>query len=391
MKIGMVDSTIRNEEVRTIKWFLILFYFISIFYDIFYYYILPKYINHTSPGLPSNMGYIIYIILFCLIPVVYYLIKNERYHLIKYIYFLSYTFFAIIYDISIYWGTSLEYKSGNVAEIFLVLFSPIFVSNRFFWLVSVGTVIKYLIVGFIIQTSAVFVPIVIVLVLSVVAYILLNRFLGYVKAIGNSYDKQLQGIVKGVIATLELKDPYTRGHSERVAAYALSLAKEVGKFTKEELKTFNYACLLHDVGKIHIPDQILMKPGRLTNEEFEIIKSHPVVGAEAVESVEGLKSGISVIRSHHERWDGTGYPEQLTGEGIPLLARITTIADAFDAMTSSRSYRQALPLSEAYSRIIEGQGTQFDPAIVEVFKKVYPIWVEYHKSYPWEKGLIEGR
>jgi putative nucleotidyltransferase with HDIG domain len=188
-------------------------------------------------------------------------------------------------------------------------------------------------------------------------------------------------MVKGIIATLELKDPYTRGHSERVAGYALLLAKETGGFTKEELKSFNYACLLHDIGKIHIPDQILMKPSGLTQEEFEIIKNHTVVGAEAVQQVEGLDRSISVIRSHHECWDGKGYPDQLQGEQIPLLARIVSIADAFDAMTSTRSYRAAMPVEEAYKRIIEGQGTQFDPHLVDVFKTAYPSWVDFHNSF----------
>src|SRR5690606_2043343 len=103
-------------------------------------------------------------------------------------------------------------------------------------------------------------------------FIILLRFISYVKTLKSSYDKQLEGIVKGVIATLELKDPYTRGHSERVAAYALSLATKTGKFGKDELKYFYYACLLHDIGKIHIPDAILTKPGRLTDEEYDIVK-----------------------------------------------------------------------------------------------------------------------
>ena len=120
------------------------------------------------------------------------------------------------------------------------------------------------------------------------------------------------------------------------------------KFSKEEQKSFYYACLLHDIGKVNIPDQILMKPGKLTKEEFEIIKSHPVVGEEAVKNVEGIRDSICVIRSHHERWDGKGYPDQLEGEEIPLLARVSAIADAFDAMTSSRSYREAMPVEEAY-------------------------------------------
>lgn len=219
------------------------------------------------------------------------------------------------------------------------------------------------------------------------SFFLLVRFLGYVRAISNSYDNQLEGIVKGVIATLELKDPYTRGHSERVAMYALILAQQIGELSKEEQKSFYHACLLHDIGKVHIPDSILMKPGKLSFEEFEIIKSHPEVGAEAVKDVDGIKASLCVIRSHHERWDGKGYPDQLKGEQIPLLARVTAIADAFDAMTSSRSYRAALPVDEAYNRIIIGAGSQFDPVLVEEFKKVYPTWINFHEEYPWTKKI----
>ena len=135
-------------------------------------------------------------------------------------------------------------------------------------------------------------PIILFLVFSIMAFILLTRIKGYVNSIKYSYDKQLEGIVKGVIATLELKDPYTRGHSERVACYALSLAKQIGKYSNEELKEFNYACLLHDIGKINIPDHILMKPSKLTEEEFNIIKQHPSVGAEAIKNIDGLKTNI---------------------------------------------------------------------------------------------------
>lgn len=130
-----------------------------------------------------------------------------------------------------------------------------------------------------------------------------------------------------------------------------------------------------------------MKPGKLTEEEYEIIKLHPVVGAEAVKDVDGIKDYIDVIRFHHERWDGKGYPDQLTGEEIPLLPRVAAIADAFDAMTSSRSYRKALSVEEAYTRIIKSKGSQFDPMLVEKFMKVFPAWVEFHDNYPWNKEL----
>lgn len=377
-----IKSTIlSSEEKGTLKWFLTLFYLIMIVYDLFYYIIYPKFITGTAPGLPSKFGYVVYFIMFMLIPIAIYLSKKDKLYLVKYLVVIAYMILSICNDLSYYLISEAEYKSGNIAEMIVVLFSPIFVSTRFFYIVSIGALVRYLLTGAILQTTEVFFPMLITALFSIIALIFLFRFKSYVNAVKTSYDEQLEGMVKGVIAALELKDPYTRGHSERVASYALSLAKEVKQFTNEELVAFNYACLLHDIGKVNIPDQILMKPSKLTNEEFEIIKTHPVVGAEAVKNIEGLKGNICVIRSHHERWDGKGYPDNLQGENIPLLARIVAIADAFDAMTSSRSYRNALPAEEAYKRIIEGKGTQFDPNLVEEFKKVFPSWEVVTKKH----------
>jgi putative nucleotidyltransferase with HDIG domain len=378
MKKQKIDSNLRNEESRTVKWFLVLFYIIYIAFDLGYT-LISKYLPKLEIDSPDILGNYIYIIMFALIPIAYYLYKREKYHQIKYIYFISYTFITFLNDIVTFFGKPELYKSGNAVEIFWLLLSPIFVSIPFFKVVTLGLLFKYILVGLIIQTPFALLGILMVAILSVFSFILLNRFQSYVKAVKTSYDQQLVGIVKGVIATLELKDPYTRGHSERVASYALQLAKECGKFSDEELKAFNYACLLHDIGKIHIPDQILMKPTSLTREEYEIIKSHATVGAEAVSKVVGLQESLAVIRSHHERWDGKGYPDQLRGEDIPLLARVTAVADAFDAMTSTRSYRSALSVEEAYKRILEGKGTQFDPELVDRFQNIYPTWKEIHK------------
>lgn len=376
---------IPHEEKRTVKWFLLFSYIILLGYDAFYYYLAPVYITHEKSGLPSNFWYINYIVLTILIPVIIYLSKVNKQYSIKYVFFISYLFTSFLVDILSYFGKGDKYLSGNMVEVFLILTLPLFLSSRYFWLVTLGITSKYLFTGIILNSSYVIMPFSLIAVLAIMSFFLLARFQGYVRAIKTSYDNQLEGIVKGVIATLELKDPYTRGHSERVATYALLLAQVVGKFSKEEQKSFYYACLLHDIGKVHIPDQILMKPGKLTKEEFEIIKSHPSVGAEAVKNVEGINDSICVIRSHHERWDGKGYPDQLKGDEIPLLARVTSVADAFDAMTSSRSYRAAMPVEEAYQRIIDGMGSQFDPTLEEVFNKVFPAWIEFHEKYPWAR------
>ncbi|MDF2855237.1 MAG: metal-dependent phosphohydrolase [Neobacillus sp.] len=374
---------IPHEEKQTVKWFLIISYIILIGYDFFYYYLFPVYIENED--LNSPFLFLTYIVLTALIPIAFYLNKVNKQYLVKYVFFISYIIITFIVDVLTYSTSENLYTSGNVVEVFLILSLPLFLNKRYFWLVSIGYIVKYALIGVILQSKYVIIAMILIVILSIMAFFLLVRFQGYVRAISTAYDNQLEGIVKGVIATLELKDPYTRGHSERVASYALMLAQATGKFSKEEQKSFYYACLLHDIGKVNIPDQILMKPGKLTKEEFDIIKTHPAIGAEAVKNVEGIKDSICVIQSHHERWDGKGYPDQLKGEEIPLQARISTFADAFDAMTSSRSYRDAMPVEEAYNRIIDGKGTQFDPVLMEEFIKIYPSWVEFHKKYPWSK------
>lgn len=382
---------IPKEEKQTLKWFLVFFYIILFGYDLFYYFIIPAYVTHEESGLPSNIWFINYVVLTFMIPVIYYLIKAGLVSRVKFIFFSCYLLTVFTVDMISFWGRGDSYLSGNMVEVFLILTLPLFLDTTYFWLVSLGITAKYLLIGVILNTSIVIMPFSLLAVLSIMSFFLLVRFQGYVKSIQVSYDKQLEGIVKGVIATLELKDPYTRGHSERVAHYALLLVQELGKFSVEEQKSFYYACLLHDIGKVHIPDLILMKPEKLTKEEYEIIKTHPVVGADAVKDVAGIKDCISVISSHHERWDGRGYPEQLKGEEIPLIARVTAIADAFDAMTSSRSYRPALPVEVAYQRILDGSGSQFDPILVGEFKKVFPEWVKFHKSYQWTKEFNSQR
>ena len=386
MQNEFLNPSLRHEEQRALKWFLVMFYLISVLYDLFFYFFYKSYVYNLEPGLPG-FGYIYYLLLFALIPVVFLLNKKGKLSTIKYVFIVVYLVLSTMNDAVYYVGTDLEYQTGNIVEIFIILFTPLFVNQRFFNFVFVGMIIKYVLIGLSMQSSTVLLPLVLYLFISGVALVLLKRFQAYLLAYKTSYDEQLRGMVKGVIATIELKDPYTRGHSERVAHYARLLAKATGKYNEDELNSFHYACLLHDIGKVNIPDEILMKPGKLTYEEFEVIKTHPVVGVEAVKKVQGLEQSLDVIKSHHERWDGKGYPEQLQGEEISYLARIASIADAFDAMTSSRSYRSALSVEEAYNRIIDGKGTQFDPELVEMFKKVFPEWIAFHKNYDWSISL----
>ncbi|WP_163583438.1 HD-GYP domain-containing protein [Gracilibacillus saliphilus] len=383
-------SNLLLEEKRTTVWFLWLVYVIYFGFEIVYYFIIPAvpWQYEMTPE-QNSLYYIKYFAIFALLPIAYYYLRNGKPSPIKYIYFFTVTFSDIILDLLIFQGIEKPYASGNIIELVIIMFSPIFVSERFFYTVSLGTIFKYLIIGLILSDEIVVIPLVLVVVYSIVACILLYRFLAYVRAVQSSYDKQMEGIVKGVITTLELKDPYTRGHSERVADYAISLAKATGKYDDEELKTFYYSCLLHDIGKVNIPDSILTKPGKLTDEEFDIIKTHPTVGAQAIAEVEGVAENINVIKHHHERWDGKGYPDGLKANQIDFLARVISIADAFDAMTSTRSYRAALSIEKAYENIINGSGTQFDPQLITTFQEVFPKWVEYHHIQ--QKGTNKTR
>ena len=166
--------------------------------------------------------------------------------------------------------------------------------------------------------------------------------------------------------TVEAKDTYTRGHSDRVSEYSVLLGQKVG-LPEEQLKLLKIGGLFHDIGKIGIPDSILLKPDKLTDEEYSEIKNHPSIGAHILGSAAAFKEMIPIVKHHHEKFDGRGYPSGLKGEEIPYLARIAAIADTFDAMTSRRSYRNALDLQIVIDEIERCKGTQFDPQLADVF------------------------
>ncbi len=168
---------------------------------------------------------------------------------------------------------------------------------------------------------------------------------------------------------IDAKDPYTNGHSKRVAAYTRLIAKEMG-FEGEELERIYFVALLHDCGKIGVPDNILSKPGKLTDEEFQIIKSHTVKGGDILKSFKSLEKVEEGALYHHERYDGTGYPEGKSGENIPLIARIICVADSFDAMNTDRVYRKKLPVEQIINEIEKNKGRQFDPAIADIMLKL---------------------
>jgi len=172
----------------------------------------------------------------------------------------------------------------------------------------------------------------------------------------------LRGAVSALVATIEAKDEYTRGHSERVTAYAMEIARTMA-LDGRRLDAIELAGFLHDVGKIAIPERILYKPASLTSDEYEIVRQHPRVGYDIVKNVEGADEIAEIVLHHHECWDGSGYPDGLAGEAPSLCARILAVADAFDAMTSKRPYREAMDRAEALHEIESGAGKKFDPNV----------------------------
>ncbi len=177
------------------------------------------------------------------------------------------------------------------------------------------------------------------------------------------------GLLHSLVSAVDAKDAYTCGHSERVALMARELASMAG-LPQQFVDRIYMAGLLHDVGKIGVPEAVLQKPGKLTPEEFELMKQHPEIGARILRDVKQLGDVIPGVMHHHERWDGRGYPSKLAGENIPLMGRIICLADCFDAMTSNRTYRRALPFEVAMMEIRNGAGSQFDPALADAFMRI---------------------
>jgi putative nucleotidyltransferase with HDIG domain len=185
----------------------------------------------------------------------------------------------------------------------------------------------------------------------------------------NIYENLLATLY-GFVSVLNARDSYTQIHSNRVTDISAILGRELG-CSSEELDILSVAGRLHDIGKIGVRDEILLKPGKLTKEEFEKIKEHPMIGANIIKNLGFWEREINIIKSHHERFDGTGYPDGLKGNNIPKLSRILSVADVYDALASDRPYREKMDEKSILKYIKEGAGTQFDPEIVEVFLKLY--------------------
>lgn len=195
----------------------------------------------------------------------------------------------------------------------------------------------------------------------------------------NSLEDAYRSTLKALTAALETRDLETHGHSERVVTYSLRLGREYG-LDATRMKSLEFGSLLHDIGKIGVPDLILRKPAKLTEEEWVLMREHPTHGQQILKGIEFLEGAARVVAQHHEKWDGSGYPLGLKGEEIDLCARIFSVADAFDAMTSDRVYRKGKPYSDAAMELDDWAGRQFDPKVVEAFHRVPPSdWAELHE------------
>jgi len=208
----------------------------------------------------------------------------------------------------------------------------------------------------------------------------LAQTFNYMSSQLQAYDAETRGLYesleKGYLETIvalanaiDSKDAYTRGHSQRVGDIAVEIGRELG-LTERELKHLHYGGILHDIGKIGIVESILCKQAKLTDPEMAIMRQHPEIGASIIEPVTLLAPVAAAVRSHHENWDGTGYPDKSQGEDIPLVARIVAAADTFDACTSTRPYQKAMPLPEAMAVMDRLRGQRLDPKVVDALRHV---------------------
>jgi putative nucleotidyltransferase with HDIG domain len=189
------------------------------------------------------------------------------------------------------------------------------------------------------------------------------------RALTQQLTRSYRATVRALSNAVEARDAYTGKHAERVAAYGIAIARALG-IPRPDSPEMEFGFLLHDIGKVAVPDSILYKPGALTSEERALMARHPAVGAEIVGGIEFLAEAAEVVRSHHERWDGMGYPDGLAGEDIPVAARVFAVADVLDALTTDRPYRTAFSMRQARAMIVEEAGSHFDPDVIDAFREI---------------------
>lgn len=216
---------------------------------------------------------------------------------------------------------------------------------------------------------------------------LVNKAHHVLQSVGAAQEEAQKVYVETAIAlskTIEAKDRYTSGHSQRVAVYSVEMGQMLN-FDEERLETLRLGALLHDIGKVAVPDDVLLKPGALDDEEFKTMKRHPMAGDRILSAIPGLRDMADIARSHHEKWDGSGYPLGVIGDSIPLEARICAIADAYDALITKRSYKPAMPIAKALKIIENDGGTHFDPELSRMFVTMKRNGKGY-KPLPMEKA-----
>lgn len=231
----------------------------------------------------------------------------------------------------------------------------------------VGALLAFLTPGISGPMAILFLPIPLIL------YFAFRTWLGSVDADLNhlsAMERAYNSMIHAFATAIDSKDQVTHGHIQRVQVYALALARELGVTDERELKAIEAAALLHDLGKIGIPDHILNKPGPLTPAEFEVMKQHVAIGTDILASIEFPYPVIPIVRSHHECWNGQGYPDRLSGTDIPTGARVLSVVDCFDALTSDRPYRARMTPSDAFAIIMERRGTMYEPAVVDAFRRI---------------------
>ncbi len=216
---------------------------------------------------------------------------------------------------------------------------------------------------------------VVIVVCLVIAW-LIRRYIKKIQAERKRFERLYETLIQTLARTIEAKDQYTKGHSQRVAKYSKEIAKRMGKGAQEQQNIYDVA-MLHDVGKIRIPDTIINKPGRLTDEEYEYMKLHTMAGYYILRDIGENSLFALAAKSHHERFDGSGYPNGLEGADIPEIARIIGVADAYDAMTSNRSYRETMEQHRVREEIVKGRGRQFDPKIADIMLQMIDADKQY--------------